>query len=237
MQVVILAGGLGTRLRAVAGALPKSLVAVAGRPFIERQFELLAAHGFRNVLLCLGYRGDLIQAHVGNGAHFGMEVSYSHEDPLKLLGTGGALINALAQLEESFMVMYGDSYLPVDYRAVAAGFADDRAEALMCVYRNQGQWDASNVRIEGDRVVFYSKTAKPGEADYIDYGLSLFRRTVLESYADQPLPLDLARIQGDLVRRGAMRAYVAKDRPFEVGKPEGIADLERQLSAPGPSRP
>jgi NDP-sugar pyrophosphorylase family protein len=236
MQVVILAGGLGTRLRGVAGDLPKSLVPVAGQPFIERQFELLARHGFRNVLLCLGYRGELIQAHVGNGARFGMEVSYSHEDPLKLLGTGGALINARQQLEESFMVMYGDSYLPVDYRAVAVSFADDRVEALMCVYRNQGLWDASNVRIEGDRVVFYSKTAKPGEADYIDYGLSLFRRTVLESYVGQPLPLDLARIQGDLVRRGEMRAFIAQERPFEVGKPEGIADLECQLTTREPSR-
>lgn len=231
MQVVILAGGLGTRLKSVAGFLPKCLVPVAGKPFIEHQFALLAAGGMRDVLLCVGYGGDQVQAHIGEGSRWGLRVRYACEDPASLRGTGGALVNALPLLDEAFMVMYGDSYLPIDYRALALRFLSSRDEALMTVFRNEGAWDASNVRIQGDRVVFYSKSARPGEADYIDYGLSLFRRACIQAYSGALLPLDLARIQADLVQRGAMLAHVAPRRFYEIGKPEGLAELERVLHA------
>jgi NDP-sugar pyrophosphorylase family protein len=229
MQVVIIAGGLGTRLKAVAPDLPKALVPVAGKPFVERQFELLGKHGLPDVLLCVGHFAGKIEKHVGDGSRFGMRVKYSYEDPAQLLGTGGALINALPLLHDSFFTLYGDSYLPTDYRAIARAFEAGGRKAMMCVYRNEGKWDKSNARVEGDRVVFYSKAAKPGDADCIDYGLSAYRKSVIQAYREVALPLDLARVQEDLVLRGEMGAFVAPDRFYEIGKPEGLAELEAAL--------
>ncbi len=229
MQVVILAGGLGTRLQSVAPDTPKALVPVAGRPFVEHQFELLRSNGLRRVLLCIGFRGEQIERHVGDGSRFGMEVQYSYEDPGLLLGTGGAMLNALALLEDLFLVLYGDSYLPTDYRAVVDAFKARGTPAMMCVFRNSGQWDKSNVRVAGDRVVFYSKGASQGEADYIDYGLSAYRKSAIQSYHGVTLPVDLAHIQEDLVRRNEMGAFEVKERFYEIGKPEGLAELDALL--------
>jgi NDP-sugar pyrophosphorylase family protein len=229
MQMVILAGGLGTRLRSVAPATPKILVPVAGRPFVEHQFALLRRNGIERVLLCVGHLGETVEAQVGAGSRWGLQVSYAHEDPTRLLGTGGALLNALPQLESEFLVMYGDSYLPVDYAAFAAWFQSTTYAAAMTVFRNEGRWDPSNTRIEGDRVVFYSKKAAPGEAPYIDYGLSAYRRETLDRYRGTPLPLDLAKVQGDLVQAGCLGAYEVYERFYEVGKPEGLAELDQML--------
>lgn len=230
MQVVILAGGLGTRLKAVAGNRPKSMVPVAGRPFIEHQLELLRKNCVDDVLLCIGYRGEMIEKHVGDGAAFGLKISYSRESPGKLLGTGGALVNAYPMLHEGFMVLYGDSYLPTDYARIARVFAARNTPALMCVYRNENKWDRSNVRIEGDSVVFYSKKAGDEKFDYIDYGLSCYNKSVMKTYLHADFPLDLAQIQEDLVARRQMGAYVVKERFYEIGKPAGLVELEALLN-------
>lgn len=229
MQALILAGGMGTRLRSVAPDTPKSLVPVAGKPFIEHQFDLLRRNGLTEVVLCIGHLGEHIERHVGDGARFGIRVQYSREDGGQLLGTGGALVNALPLLQEAFMTMYGDSYLPIDYRAMIRWFVESSWPAAMSVYRNREQWDKSNTRIEGDRVVFFSKTAKRHEADCIDYGLTIFRKTVIALYSDAPLPLDMAVIQAELVARGELGAYVVTQRFYEIGKPEGLAELDALL--------
>lgn len=229
MQVVILAGGLGTRLKTLAGNLPKALIPVAGRPFIEHQLELLRKNRMADVLLCIGYKGEMIEKHLGNGAAFGLKVSYSRESPGKLLGTGGALVNAFPLLHEKFMVLYGDSYLPTDYQKVVRAFDESRALALMCVYHNENKWDPSNVKIEGNTVVFYSKKTGGERFDYIDYGLSIYRKSVIETYLSAALPLDLAQIQEDLVARRQMEAYAVKERFYEIGKPAGLVELEEYL--------
>lgn len=231
MQTVILAGGKGTRIRSVAGDLPKILIPVAGRAFVEHQFDLLRASGVTDVLLLIGYRGGLIRRHVGDGSEFGMKVEYVEEDPGQLKGTGGALVHALDFLHDEFMVLYGDSYLPIDYRPVMNAFRSSGLAALMTVYKNRGQWDASNVRIDGSRVVFYSKKCKPGEVDYIDYGLGIIRRDVIVAHRKDPFPLDLAVIYGELVQRGQLAAYDVPSRFYEIGKPEGVAELESYLAS------
>ena len=232
MQVVILAGGMGTRMKPVAGNLPKALVPVAGRPFIDHQLELLRKNNIKNVLLCIGYQGDMIEKHVGNGNSFGLKVDYSRESPDQLLGTGGALVNALPFLQEKFMVIYGDSYLPTDYQKVVQSFDNSHTSALMCVYHNQNKWDQSNVKIEGNSVVFYSKKPGSENLEYIDYGLSVYKKSVIEQYLNKGLPLDLADIQEKLVINRQLNAYIVKERFYEIGKPSGLAELEEYLGNP-----
>ena len=233
MQVVILAGGAGTRMSDEAPGVPKALIPVNGRPFIEHQFHLLASQGMTDVLLCVGHLGEMIVDHVGDGSHWGVSVLYSREDPANLLGTGGALLNALDLLDDEFFTLYGDSYLTTDYAAAVEMFFGDSDSAMMCVFRNEGKWDTSNVRVENGRVVLYSKTANLDEVDYIDYGLTAFRRDQVEAYAGGDLPLDLATIQSDLVSQGKMRAYEVRERFYEIGKPDGLRELEEHLQDRG----
>lgn len=232
MQTVILAGGLGTRIRTVAGDLPKSLIPVGDKPFIEHQLELLKSNGLNRVHMLIGYQGELIQNVVRSGSRYGMKVTYSFEDPKRLMGTGGALVGALTHLEDEFLVLYGDSYLPVDYQAMIRWYREQPRPAAMSVYKNEGKWDASNARILGERVIFYSKKAKKGEADYIDYGLSIFTREIIQRYLTVALPLDLAVIQQDLVEGDELAAFKVRQRFYEIGKPEGLAELEVFLKDP-----
>src|SRR5580765_1312436 len=121
LPVAILAGGFATRLRPITEMIPKALVDVAGRPFIVRQIEYLRDQGAARIVLCVGYLGEQIEAVVGDGRGLGLEVVYSYDGP-RLLGTGGALRRALPKLGEQFLVMYGDSWLPIDFKAVESAF-------------------------------------------------------------------------------------------------------------------
>jgi len=228
-QVVILAGGMGTRIQSVAGNLPKALIPVAGQPFIRHQLELLQRNNLTKVLLLVGYRGDLIEHELGDGSSFGFDITFVHEQPNRLLGTGGAILNALDHLSDEFMVMYGDSYLPVDYQAMIRWYKTQKLPAVMSVFKNHGQWDSSNVRIANNHVIYYDKKAKPGDADYIDYGLSILTKDIMASYLQHSKPLDLAVILSELVSSHQLAAYEVTQRFYEIGKPEGLAELDTLL--------
>lgn len=223
MQAVILAGGLATRMRPRTLTLPKSLLEVADRPFIDWQLEAIASSGYERVLVCIGHLGEQIEAHVGNGARYGLEVEYSPDGP-RLLGTGGAIRRALARLEPTFLVTYGDSYLPFDY-SLPLRDLDSHPEALgtMSVYLNEGRWDTSNTRIQGDLVTSYAKSDHA--APYIDYGATALRRAVIASLeADTVVGLD--SVQERLASAGRMRAVVAPERFYEIGSEAGLLELD-----------
>jgi len=229
MQAVILAGGLGTRMQRLAGERPKALISVAGRAFVDWQLQRVAASGFERVLLCIGHLGHQIRAHVGDGTAFGLSVEYSDDGPA-LLGTAGALRRALGLLEASFLVTYGDSYLPFDYSGPLRDLlAHPEALGTMSVFLNQGRWDASNTAVQGDRVVRYEKGSSDAALEYIDYGALALRREVIAA-----LPLDERRgldsVQGELAKSGRLRALAARERFYEVGSEAGLRELERKLS-------
>jgi N-acetyl-alpha-D-muramate 1-phosphate uridylyltransferase len=239
-QAVILAGGLGTRMLPRTERVPKLLLPVGGRPFAAWLLERLAAAGFDEALLCIAHLGEMIRDELGDGRAFGMPVRYADEGP-DLLGTAGALRRALPDLAPTFLVTYGDSYLPFDYAAPLADLdAHPGAQGTMAVFKNDDRWDRSNTRIDGDRVVCYEKRARdaaPDPAiDHIDYGATALRR---ESIAALPAgtPIGLDAVQRDLAARGLLRAFAAPRRFFEIGSPEGLADLEAELTrAEGSSR-
>lgn len=230
MQAVILAGGLATRLYPRTLSIPKALVPVAGRPFIEWQLERIAAHGYDRVVLCVGHLGEQIEAHVGDGRRSGLDVRYAYDGPA-LLGTAGALRRALPLLDEVFLVTYGDSYLPFDYAGPLRDLgAHPEASGTMSVYRNLGQWDASNVMVQGEQVVRYEKGVAAPELDHIDYGALALRRSVISSI-EPDVPRDLSALLSALARDGALRAYLAHERFYEIGSEQGLRDLESRLSS------
>jgi NDP-sugar pyrophosphorylase family protein len=226
IPVAILAGGLATRLRPITEKIPKSLVPVAGRPFLAHQLELLQARGIRHAVLCIGYLGEMIQREFGQEA-FGVKLDYSFDGP-KLLGTGGALKRALPLLGDEFFVLYGDSYLPVEYRPIAEFFRRSGKPGCMTVYHNEGRYDTSNVVFHDGEIAVYDKKNRRPEMRHIDYGLSLFKAPAFASYsADQPF--DLAEVMGKLVREKQLAGYEVHERFYEMGSPAGLAELETIL--------
>src|SRR5215469_4983720 len=147
VPVALLAGGLATRLRPVTEKIPKALVELAGKPFIDHQLHLLHRNGVRKIVFCLGYLGEMVEQHLGDGSRFDMQLQYAY-DGEKLLGTGGAIKRAAHLLDDVFWVMYGDSYMDIDYPAVLSAFFSRNVQGLMTVLRNNNQWDRSNVVFE-----------------------------------------------------------------------------------------
>jgi MurNAc alpha-1-phosphate uridylyltransferase len=222
--VAILAGGLATRLRPITQTIPKALVEVAGKPFIVRQLEYLREQGVQHVVLCIGYLGEMIQDVVGTGERYGLQISYS-PDGATLLGTGGALKKALPLLGENFFVLYGDSYLPVDYSVVQQAYARSGQQALMTVLKNGDRWDKSNVLFMGGRLVEYNKRAPRAEMAFIDYGLGVVKAGLFTQYpADEPF--DLADVYETLSKQGQLAGLEVNDRFYEIGSHTGLKEAE-----------
>ena len=227
--VAVLAGGLATRLGALTRDRPKSLIEVAGQPFVGHQLQLLARHGVERVVLCIGHFGELVREYVGDGRRFGVSVEYA-PDGAEPLGTGGALRQALPHLGEHFFVVYGDSYLRAPMLPVQEAFLASESPALMCVLRNQNRWDRSNVVFADGRIVSYSKLAADPAMQHIDYGLSILSADALAS-APQPVPFDLADLFAALARTGQLAGYEVFARFFEVGSVQGISALNAFLTS------
>ena len=228
LPVVILAGGLATRLRPITKTLPKALVPVAGKPFLARQLDLLHEQGIREVVVCVGHLGEMIQAAIPDGKPWGMKLRYVF-DGQQLLGTGGALRQALPHLGAAFFVLYGDSYLPTDYQAVATHFANTGKVGLMTVYLNEGRWDTSNVVFRDGQISVYDKRQRVPDMRYIDYGLGILTPRAFAGL-DQESPLDLAVVYQKLIVTGQLAGYEVQERFFEIGSPAGLAELEDLLA-------
>ena len=228
LPVAILAGGLATRLRPLTETIPKSLVEIEGEPFLWRQLRLLRENGLKRVVLCVSHLGEQVRDSVGDGAAFGLRIDYSF-DGAEMIGTAGALKRAEALLGESFFVLYGDSYLPIDWSAVESAFLESGKAGLMTVYRNEGQWDTSNVEFVDGQILAYNKRLRTARMRHIDYGLG-----VLQSVALARVPAgqawDLATLYGDLLNAGELAGFEAPHRFYEIGSFSGIEELRAYLS-------
>jgi N-acetyl-alpha-D-muramate 1-phosphate uridylyltransferase len=229
LPIAILAGGLATRLRPITEKSPKSLIELHGEPFIVHQLRLLRAAGIHRAVLCIGHMGELIQNIVGDGSALDMEVDYSFDGPA-LLGTAGAVRNALPRLGGAFFVIYGDSYLPCNYAEVARAFESSGAPAMMTVFHNQGKWDTSNVEFADGRILAYDKQNRTPQMAYIDYGLGVFRSQAFSSLAPAK-PYDLAGLYQDLLRRGQLAGFEVRERFYEIGSPAGLEETAAFLAA------
>ena len=227
-RVAILAGGLATRLRPITETIPKSLVPVAGRPFLAYQLELLRRQGFQEIVLCVGHLGEQIEAAFGDGKSFGVQLDYSY-DGESLVGTAGALRRALPRLGSVFLTLYGDSYLEIDYPAVCEAFHRSERDALMTVIAQGRGSEAANVWYEEERVRAYGKRHPLPEMRHIDYGLSLFRAEVFQGGAEAIS--DLSDLQSRLAAEGRLAGYEVMNSYYEIGSPRGLAALESHLKA------
>ena len=227
IPIAILAGGLGTRLRPITETIPKSLLEVAGEPFIAHQLRELARQGIQNAVICVGNLGGQIEEFVKDGSEYGIYVQYSYETN-NLLGTGGAIRNALHLLTDDFFVLYGDSWLDVDYRSVYESFQNSGKTALMTVYHNEGRWDTSNVEMDGNHIKIYSKTKRNPRMTHIDYGLGILKPNIFEQHLEGA-NFDLSEIYESLSEFGSLASFEATNRFYEIGSYDGLKELNEIL--------
>ena len=227
LPVAILAGGLAKRLRPITETIPKALVEVAGRPFIEWQLDYLHSQGVTHIVLCLGYLGEQVENLIGNGQRFGLKVDYSH-DGERLLGTGGAIKKALPLLGDAFFVFYGDSYLPIGFVDVEKCFLAQNKPALMTVLKNGDRWDRSNVLFSEGELIEYNKHSPSKDMAYIDYGLGVLSADVLLDYPEDQA-FDLAELYHRLSLDGRLAGYEVFERFYEIGSLEGLKETEEYL--------
>jgi NDP-sugar pyrophosphorylase family protein len=230
LQCVILAGGRGERMRPMTDTIPKALIPVGGVPFASHQLDWLAREGVDRVVYCIGYRGDLVRDYVGNGARWGLSVEFVDEGD-RLRGTAGALRLALDEgaLDDQFVVLYGDSYLPIALKPVWTAFEDSSLPALMTVLRNEGRWDRSNAHVEDGLVTTYDKFDADPALEWIDYGLSSLERSIVEERVPRGVESDLADLFGRLSEDRLLAAFEVSERFFEIGSPIGLSELEQHL--------
>jgi NDP-sugar pyrophosphorylase family protein len=223
--VCILAGGRGTRLGERVHDAPKPLLEVAGEPFLVHQLRLLASHGVREVVICVGYLGEMIEQRIGK-ERCGVCIVYSRDSP-GLDGTLGAVRRALALLPERFLVLYGDTYLRLDYRAAERAWSNSGLSAFMAVLHNDGRWDTSNVRYRAGRVLAYDKHSPSAEMSWIDYGLGGLAAGALECVARSER--DLAALYSTLAQRGELCGYPVAERFYEIGTPAALEQTDAFL--------
>lgn len=237
MQIVVLAGGLATRMRPITEAIPKALIPIGAHPFLYYQLEWFKRFGVTEVVMCIGYKGEQIREYAGDGSRFGLKIQYVDEGE-NLRGTAGAIRLALEQgvLAETFFVIYGDSFLPIDFRKVWDAFHKAKRPALMTVFENAGQWDASNVWFENAQIRLYDKFHRHPEASeqlrYIDYGLSVLQKDVVAKRVPSGQKCDLAELFYALSREGELAGFEVKTRFYEIGSPSGLEDFRRYIAEP-----
>jgi NDP-sugar pyrophosphorylase family protein len=224
-------------MRPLTESIPKALVPVLGRPFVDWQLELLTDQGVDRVTYCVGYRSAPLRAHVGDGSRYGVSVTWVDEGE-QLRGTAGALRLAYEEdaLDDAFFVLYGDSYLPLDMRAVEAAWRKSGLPALMTVLRNDDRWDASNTIYADETVVLYDKSRPEQQRTamrWIDYGLSVVTDDLVATMIPTATKADIAELMRDLSVAGSLAGFEVHERFFEVGSPAGLRDLEDHLSRSG----
>jgi len=224
MQAVILAGGLGTRLRPLTETVPKALVHVQGKPFVDYQLDLLKRNGIDDFVFCVGHLGEKVQSHLGDGSGLGCRIRYSFDGP-RLLGPAGALKRAEPLLRERFFVTYGDAYLRAPYRTMMGALGSSGRLAVMSVYRNENKFGKSDVVVKAGAVTLYAKKGKVRGMDWINYGVTALRKEALSA-----VPMgefcDEETFYGSLIKRGELLAFEVKERFYEIGTPASLSEFE-----------
>jgi N-acetyl-alpha-D-muramate 1-phosphate uridylyltransferase len=227
LQAAILVGGLGTRLGELTRGVPKPMVLVGGKPFLEHEIDLLARMGIEDFVLCVGYLSRKVEEHFGDGSRWGVRVRYSHDGP-KLLGPAGALKRAEPLLGDHFFVTYGDAYLRMDYRRMMKGLLDSGKMAVMAVYENHGRYGRSDVAVAEGKVLRYDKGGGSG-LEWVNFGVSALRRRALE-VIPSGMEFGEESFYGELIRRKELLAFPVKERFYEIGTPGSLKEFERFIS-------
>lgn len=227
-SIAILAGGLATRLYPISKMRPKSLIDIAGKPFIFRQLDYLKKQGMEHVVICIGHLGETIRAEVGPGKKFGLKIDYSEDGPVRL-GTGGAIKKATTLLDDNFFILYGDSFLPINFSQIENAYRSVNKKGLMTIFKNDNQLDSSNVLYLDGKLIEYNKRAPSAAMAHIDYGLTILSKNTLSIYGDNQV-FDISDLYHQLSVRDELHGHLISDRFYEIGSIAGIKETIKFFS-------
>jgi MurNAc alpha-1-phosphate uridylyltransferase len=227
LPIAILAGGYATRLGSLVEKTPKCMVEINGKPFVDWQLNLLIKNGYSDFVFLLSYQSEIVTKYLHDGRERGVSIKYSLDGETQL-GTGGAIKNALPLLGNSFGVIYGDSYLPFDYKFAEEQFLNSNSEAMMTIYENQNHFDTSNVEFVGGTLVNYEKGTNNRNMQHIDYGLTFFRESSFRPWLDKS-SFDLSDVCHRLATRGQLLGFEVFERFYEIGSTQGIEEFSQYL--------
>ena len=208
--------------------IPKSLLTIKGKPFIYYQLFQLIDQGITEVFLCLGHLGEKIENYITMDLNLELEIKFVY-DGNSVLGTGGSILNAIKYLPNEFFVLYGDSYLNINYRAVYNEYILSNKHALLTIYHNKGKFDSSNVQLRENGEIIYSKNNKNKNMNFIDYGLSLLTKDVFKKYFSHNV-FDLSIVLESLSTQKQLAYYQAKNRFYEIGSKSGYENLKKNIT-------
>lgn len=223
LQAVILAGGLGTRLRPFTEHIPKPMVPVGGKPFLEHQILLLRNEGIEEILLLVGYLAQQIKDFFGDGSKYAVRISYSHEE--EPLGTGGALRLAQPKLQSNFLLLNGDTYLPINYRDMIDTFRRLRPWGLVVAYKNDNFYSKSNLAVSSDMEVIDSDP-QSARLTHINAGAVIFSNRILDIIPEGQAFSVENELFPKLITRRTLRAYETHARYYDMGTHDGLQSLE-----------
>jgi NDP-sugar pyrophosphorylase family protein len=219
---------MGTRLGQLTADVPKPMIPVDGKPFLEHEISLLKRSGIGDFVLCVGHLGDKVELHFGDGSRWGVKVRYSYDGP-KLAGPAGALKRAGPLLEESFFVTYGDAYLRADYKGMMRALLGSERLGLMAVYHNRNRYGNSDVVVRDGRVAGYDKKRAGEGMEWVNFGVSALRRRALD-LVPEGRECGEEEFYGELIRRGELLAFPVEDRFYEIGTPGSMKEFERFIT-------
>jgi NDP-sugar pyrophosphorylase family protein len=227
MQVVILSGGRGSRLSPLTNNVPKAMVLLKGKPFLGYLLERLKSCRLKNILILSGHLGEQIEDFFGDGARFGLSIAYSREK--EALGTAGALKKAEKRLEKSFLLLYGDTYLDLDYRDLIRRFCQYATVGMIAVYANPDKIAVNNMRVgTGMFVEDYNKKDGRG-MNYLDSGAMVFKKEVTDFIEKDKVSSLENDIYPRLIAAKAFVAYPMRHRFYDIGSFAGLKLLSEKL--------
>ncbi|KYK33786.1 MAG: hypothetical protein AYK22_06115 [Thermoplasmatales archaeon SG8-52-3] len=224
MQMVILCGGLATRLGKIAKKTPKSMIKIKNKPFLEYQIENIKRYSIKDIILCVGHLSEQIEKYFGNGDKFGVNIKYSY-DTNKPLGPIGALKNAESLVDDIFFIMYGDSYLNVDFKKIANYFSNHNKLGLMVVYKNYNKFDKSNLIVNDKMIIAYGEKERTNDMIYIDYGTSLLNKKVLNLIPKNTF-YKTGQLFSNLISKNELLAYEVKERFYHIGNLDALNEFK-----------
>lgn len=224
MQIVILNGGKGTRVRAISKNNPKCMISFDGKPFINHQIKLLKKMGFKKILFCLGYKANIITKYLNSINFKGIKIEYSVEK--KPLGTGGSVVNSLNKIDKTFFLTYGDSYLKIDYKKIFKKFQIYKKNCLMTVvHKNKVADHKPNIIIKKNVIQSYGYSIN---SNYVDYGALIFRKKIFKEIKIKKFDLD--NIIADQIEKNNIISYKINKKFLQIGSIKGVEEFKKSIN-------
>ena len=226
-QAVILAGGVGARLRPLTYKIPKPMITLNSKPFLEYSIDLLKENGIEEVILLLGYLPEKIKEYFGDGSKFGINIKYSIGDVS--FETGKRIKNVEELLDDNFLLMYCDNYWPLNLKKLAEYHDNHNVLATVTIYTNKDNFTKSNMKVDGKGyVTLYDKSRKEKNLSGVDIGFFIISKKVLKLMPNTNFSFE-REILPKLIEKKQLAGYLTDHRYYSIGNLERLLITEKFL--------